>query len=389
MSTLNFNVAGDPKGDTPTLLADNPPGGTPIPGHFEGMSGQPPNRFVATVPEALSGAATLTYQHGQKSFRVIVPPGPGVWEAGQSPCLPPEYHGDSTKVALIYVASSTVRPYWDGTYLRYPDGRRWVSRRISGFLDYKLFLDAGADALRPLLQQSQDLGARGRRMFPHIVNLTDFNPESYGARYWDALPAYFELNAQYDQEVDVPVLTDTGYRGWSLGKCQDFWARWNVETATIPNRWISLTNEYDHGGNLVGTPNDYARPADPLVSQGSAVSDAPPPRPGWGRREFHVQKPWPKIYLCEDMYYNRLGVDADGHGWGPVLPTDLSEGPRFSEDAGLYTPWGARCLAHQAVAWGDGLTFHCEDGKWSRLLGPNQAACCAATMAVLSSAETL
>lgn len=383
MSTLNFNVSGDPHGDTPGILADNPPGGTPIPGRFEGT---PINRFVATVPPELSGAATLTYQQGAKSFRVILPPGPGVYEAGLPPCLPPEYHGDAEKVALKYAPISQ-RPYWDGTYLRHQDGSRYVSMRISGFLDYKLFLDGGPDALRPLLMQSQDLGARGRRMFPHIVNIVDFHPITYGPRYWDEIPAYFDLNAQYGQEVDVPVLTDSGYRGWSLAQCQDFWAHWNAATIDIPNRWISLTNEYDHGGNLVGSPDDYARPPDPLVSQGSATSDAPPPRPGWGRREFHVQKPWPKIGLCEDMYYNRLGVDADGHQWGPVLPTDLSEGPRFDETNPYTTDWLSACLAYQSIAWGDGMTFHCNDGKWGRLLQPRQASCCQAAMRALEGAQ--
>jgi len=387
MSTLNFNVAGDPHGDRPTLVADNPPGGTTLASHFEGVPGQSPNRFVATVPETISGAATLTYQRGQKSFRVIVPPGPGSWEANQPPCLPPEYHGDVNKVALLYGPSMIDRPYWDGTYLRWPDGRRYVSRRITGFLDYKVFLDGGPDALRPLLQQSQDLGARGRRMLPHIVNITNFDPAAYGDRYWAEIPAYFDLNAEYDQEVDVPVLADSGYRGWSLGQAQDFWARWNAILEPISNKWVSLTNEWDHGGNLVGTPNDYARPRDPLVSQGSAVSDAPPPRPGWGRREFHVQKDWPKIGLCEDMYFNRLGVDADGRQWGPVLPTDLSEGPRFSENTALYTPWLAACLAHQSVGYGDGETFHCEAGKVSQLLPPNQAQCAATAMTILAEAE--
>ncbi len=258
-----------------------------------------------------------------------------------------------------------------------------MARHLTGFLDYKLFLDGGD--VRSVWKQSQDLNVRGRRVFPHIVNIVDFNPDAYGQSFWDRLPDFIAAAAEFDQEIDFAVLSDTGYRGWSLGRCQDFWTHF---CATVNNTcWLSLTNEFDHGGNLVGSPNDYSRPADPLVSQGSAVSDAPPPRPGWGSREFHVQKPWPKIYLCEDMYFNRLGVDADGHQWGPVLPTRLTEGPRVSEDAGLYTAWGARCLAHESIAWGDGMTAHTEDAKYSRLLGPNQAAWTKAAMDVLAAAE--
>ena len=175
-----------------------------------------------------------------------------------------------------------------------------------------------------------------------------------------------------------------------VANCSSLPVLWrsNRFCATVLNQcWLSLTNEFDHGGNLVGGPNDYNRPNDPLVSQGSAVSDAPPPRPGWGSREFHVQKPWPKNGLTEDMYFNRLGVDADGKRWGPVLPTRLTEICRFSEDAGTYSPWLANCLAYQSIAYGDGMTFHCEDGKYSRLLGPNQAACCQAAMRSLARAE--
>lgn len=102
MSTLNFNVGGDPGDDQPVLIADNPPGGTTLSTHFEGVPGQPPNRFVATVPSTITGGATLRYQGGKKEFRVIVPPGDGPWEAGMPPCIPPEYNGDFRRVLLSY-----------------------------------------------------------------------------------------------------------------------------------------------------------------------------------------------------------------------------------------------------------------------------------------------
>jgi len=382
---LFFNVSGDPRKDAPWCEPDAPEGAPPIPLQFQ-PGATPPNRAMVDVPSQYTGGATVWFQNSVKSFRVILPPlGEEIQaEAGQPPQLPPEYNGDASKVALAYVWDLP-RPVWDGTYLRFADGRRYVARHITGFLDYKLWLDGGAAALGPVLRQSQDLGVRGRRVLPHIVNITNFNPDDYGERYWQELPGYLDFNLEYGQEVDFPVLSDTQYRGWPLGKCQDFWNRF---CATVLNCcWLSLTNEYDHGGNLVGTPNDYNRPNDPIVSQGSAVSDAPPPRPGWGSREFHVQKPFPKIGLCEDMYFNRIGFDADGKQWGPVLPTRLTEICRFNEDPNAYNPWLANCLAYQSMAYGDGMTFHCEDGKYSRLLAPNQARCCASAMAVLASAE--
>lgn len=101
MSRLNFNVAGDHGDDLPWLVTDNPPGGIEVhDGHFEGQ-----NRFVLDCPALVTGGSTFYYDHGRKSFRVIVPPEEPVgatWEAGMPPCLPPEYAGDSERVALKY-----------------------------------------------------------------------------------------------------------------------------------------------------------------------------------------------------------------------------------------------------------------------------------------------
>lgn len=262
-------------------------------------------------------------------------------------------------------------------------GRRWTWRMTSGFCDYKVFLDGGD--IRSLLKQNQDLGARGRRVFLNMVNITDFNPDAYGQAFYDRLPEFVALNAEYEQYVDFNVLPDSGYRGWNLGKAQDFWARVNdaLDHANW-NHFRSLTNEFDHGGNLVGSPSDYTRPAYPLVSQGSAVSDAPPPRPGWGYREFHCAKDFPKVYLFEDMLFNGLGYDADGHQWGPSLPIVYSEGRRFKEEDPITDEKLAACYAHEAVAIGDGVTIHTEDGKYSRLLGPRQARCVKVAMDILA-----
>jgi hypothetical protein len=265
------------------------------------------------------------------------------------------------------------------------DGRRWIWRMTTGFCDYKVFLEGGD--LRSLLQQNQDCGARGRRVFLNIVNITDFNPDAYGQSFYDRLPEYLALNAEYDQYVELDVLPDTGYRGWSLGKCQDFWARVNDSLDRAPwNHFRSLTNEFDHGGNLVGSPNDYARPVYPLVSQGSAVSDAPPPRPGWGFREFHCAKDFPKVYLFEDELFNGLGVNTDGGRWGDPKPIVYTEGRRFKEDDPITDKKLARTYAYESLALGEGLTLHTDDGKYSRLLGPRQASCVKTAMTILGAA---
>ncbi len=108
MSTLNFNVSGDPKGDQPVIIADNPPGGTQLASHFEGVPGSAPNRFVVTVPPDITGGASLYYQNRSKWLRVIVPPGEGSWEASDPPCRPPEYPPDFD-VSLKYAHVTQAR----------------------------------------------------------------------------------------------------------------------------------------------------------------------------------------------------------------------------------------------------------------------------------------
>lgn len=264
------------------------------------------------------------------------------------------------------------------------NGRRGIWRMTTGFCDYRVFLTGGD--LRSLLRQNQDLGARGRRVFLNIVNIVNFDPDSFGQGFYDRLPEFCALNAEYDQYVELDVLVDSGYRGWSLGKCRDFWARVCDAVRPVPNRVVSLTNEYDHGGNLVGSPNDYPRPEGIVCSQGSAVSDAPPPRPGWSFREFHCAKDYPKVYLFEDILFNGLGVDADGHRWADAKPIVYTEGRRFKEDDPITDEKLARTYAYESLALGEGLTLHTEDGKYSRLLGPRQSRCVKTAMTILAAA---
>lgn len=384
MSTLHFNVAGDPHEDVPTLITDNPPGGTQLAAHFSG--GPPPNRWSVTCPPAFSGGATVTYA-GSSSIRVILPPGPGDWEAGQAPCLPPEYGGDASKMVLDYRSAHLEELQIVGDHFE-QRGKRWLVRGVDGFCDLAILLDAGHGALEPQLQQAQDLGARVRRIFGCIKNIRQFNPFNYGAAYFEAITELAALYQAHGLYLDFDGLPDTGYWGFSLQQCQDLWAQQIVTFGPIVNKFnLSLTNEWDHGGNLVGSLDDYTRPPFALCSQGSAVSDTPPPRPGWGIREFHCLKPWPKIFLCEDMLFNREGVDADGHRWGEAKPTYLSECARFEEGLPHTDERLARTLAFETIGLGEGFILHNEFGKDGRMMQPRVARCVETAMRCIADAE--
>ena len=259
-------------------------------------------------------------------------------------------------------------------------GRRWIWRMTTGFCDYKVFLDGGD--IRGLLAQNQDLGAHGRRIFLNMVNIVDFNPDAYGDSFYGRLPEFVALNAEYEQYVDFDILPDTQYRGWSLSKCQNFWARVNdaLDHANW-NHFRSLTNEFDHGGNLVGNPDDYARPGYALTSQGSAVQDATPPCPstgkgaGWGYWEWHAANEATKF---SHEYYIWQGLST-----GAAKPCVITEhGNRINEgnaDANYI-----RSMAFASNANGCGMTVHTEDGKYSRLMGPNQSAMVKTAMDILN-----
>ncbi len=118
---IRFNVGGDQRDDQPYIMPDrvvdpatNEPTNEkpePIPvvlgredadGFHEGAT--PANRGLAKVPAKNTGGSDFWYQHGQKTFRVILPPPDRQFqnEAGLPPCLPPEYNGDADRVALHY-----------------------------------------------------------------------------------------------------------------------------------------------------------------------------------------------------------------------------------------------------------------------------------------------
>ena len=383
---IRFNVAGDPHGDQPTV---EPLDGKPaIACHFESAG-----RLVTdNIPADATGGADVFYQRRQKTFRVILPPLGGDFEleAGDPLCLPPEYHGDVDKVALHYGPATSDQIQIVDDHFEV-NGKRWLVRGLDGFSDLAILLDGGD--IRPMLRQSQDLGVRVRRVFGAMKNIRDFNPDRY-PNYHDGIRALCALYAEFGIYADFDVLPDCELLGWSLSRCQRQWVEVCATFAPITNKFnVSLTNEYDHGGNLVGRPRnatdgiDYSPAPFALCSAGSAVSDAPPWRPGWGIREFHCLKDWPKIFLCEDMLFNREGVDADGHTWGPRKPTYLSETFRFDESNPYTDERLARTLALESSAFGEGLVMHCEDAKWGRVLGPRQASCVKTAMDCLIKVE--
>jgi hypothetical protein len=347
---INCTVVGKAT-DTPLLVVDN---GNPYQGQFES-----PTRVIFTVNDS-EPPWGATIHFASHTARYVLPASPGAYEG---PAL--TYAAETSSVQVV------------GDHFE-SAGKRWTWAMTTGFCDYKLFLDGGD--LRSLLKQNQDLGATGRRVFLSMVNITDFNPDVYaGKGYYDRFAEYLAFNAEYGQFVEMDALPDSQLLGWNLGKCQAHWARVCDAVRGQANVFLSLTNEFDHGGNLVGQPGDYAKPAGILSSQGSAVQDGTPPSPGWDWREWHAADD-PTHFSHEFYIWKGLSTG------GTPKPTVISEhGRRINE--GNADPDYIRTLTYASLANGCGLTIHCEDGKYSRMLGPNQAACVQTATRILAKGE--
>ncbi len=373
MSTfLNFNVAGDPKNDSPTIIADNPPGGTLLASHFEGIPGQLPNRFVAEIPDEITGGAWVTYSGGRKRFRVIVPMGGGHWEAGLPPCLPPEYNGDAEKVAIIYRDVATL-PVLErvGRFFR-KEGERFFLNGATGFNATSIFAYEGSDALRPLLEQRRRLGFNAIRLWtaydvPLIGRLVPREMPDFFER---VIPGVAHLCAEYGQ---YPYITGlTGAFSTTLGgmpQIADHDRRLQAALATVPFALYDRRNEASKSFNQI----DMAQMA-PLVyemaSQGSNQQDEDPPQP-YGR--FFARHPgsseWQRKVGKQNFdFANDHHVDIEGVDDETVRVEPAGEHNRLHcHDAGACGAFfiaGAFFHSAQAklgIPW-DGVELDCAQG---------------------------
>ena len=190
-----------------------------------------------------------------------------------------------------------------------------------------------------------------------------------------------ELSTEYGQPLDYNVFPDSQLLGTDLGWCQAHWAQ--VCDCLRGKAFVSLTNEFNHGGNLVGRPDDYPNPGG-LASQGSPVSDNTPPSPAQGTGSGYQIWEWhaaddPTKFSHE--YYIKWGLST-----GRVMPCVISEHSRRIQEGAVDLNY-IRCLTHASMANGDGLTVHTEDTKYSRLMGPNQAGAVRLAMSLLANGQ--
>lgn len=357
MKHVNCSIQGTAT-DTPFLVIDN--------GHrFDGVF-ESPSRVRFPIPESEPPwGATIFY--GGQSIRYALTPDP-------------EQEGP----LLVYAMPSARVTVSGRDFLL--NGSRWIYKGMTGFCDLKRFLD-GED-IRPQLEQARELGANSRRVLGMMHHITRFYPSDYGGGYFYALTALASLYADYGLQLKFDCFADAQIITPDVGAQRAWWAQVCDTLRPIPNNLLALGNEWPKNGF---NPSDFARPEGLTVSQGSALSDAPPPLPGWDFREWHGRRDWPKVHVStEDMFYVSEGIEnQDGHFVQayPPAPAIHDEPMGFAEvdipgrrstDSLL-----ARRLGYASLAHGNGSTFHSEDGIYSRLLGPIQQQCSRAMFGAL------
>lgn len=277
---LRFNVGGDPSDDIPTLYPDLPPNTPGIVCTFE-----QPGRLLAIIPSAVYGGATLIYQCGSKSFRVIVPPNKeGQWEAGDPLCLPPEYGGDPDKVALHYTPDADL-PILEprGRYF-WQDGERFFLNGATAFGAIAVLYEQGEAAVRARFKQRQDLGFNSARLWTAINNPTIMRmiPREH-PDFYEVVVTLSHLAAEYEQ---YPYWTV--YAGASAETLGDQGAmiehQHRMEQALAPLGFslLDLHNEEDNSFNAASKFISPNPPGSLVWSQGSNNQDVDPPQP-YGR----------------------------------------------------------------------------------------------------------
>jgi len=287
---INFNVAGDPKDDTPYIQPDKPDGVHAIPfalgrGEADGFheGAKPQNRGLAMIPNTSTGGAWVNYQNGHKRFRIILPPLDKEFqaEAGEFPQLPPEYNGDSDKVALHYT-DDAVLPVLErrGRYF-WQNGQRFFLNGKTGFNVAARFVYEGRDALIPMLEQSRALGFNAIRLWsayniPYIGRLL---PREVPGFYSEIVPAVSHLCAEYGQ---YPYWTGlTGPYSVALGGMPEIAAHDQAMQnafAAVPFVLYDRRNEYSKDVNQVDGAQLGPLFYD-MASQGSGQQDEAPPTP--------------------------------------------------------------------------------------------------------------
>jgi hypothetical protein len=298
---------------------------------------------------------------------------------------------DSDEAAAFRKQPLTPRLHVDGLRFVTETGEPWQMAFLSGFRDYERFL-RGED-IAPLLKETRDLGANGRRVFGAF----DFgSPEQQRlyprehADYYDRLPQFFALFQSYGLYLQFTAFADTQRSVPSKSAQSDHWQQVCAQTrAAGPNVLLEFVNEQDAHDNHADFEPD--RPDGVCASRGSNGAGSDPPGPYWDYADLHAERRADFSLATTTVHFAINGYGEGFYGFhghktatsfaGTRRATVNSEPPGFAD---ATQPGRRTCdpvVAYQlglGCRWGAGGTAHSECGIQSVALTATQRSCVAA-----------
>lgn len=293
------------------------------------------------------------------------------------------------KMSRIHAYGYDFRNEQDQTYI-------WA--HTSGFKDLDRLM-RGQD-IRPVLAQSKDQDANGRRVFGMKSNWAikvngvwqagpDRTIPQEHPDYYQKVEQLADIYSEFDHYLNLVVFVDTRD---VMGNINDQLAHWGriVEIARRkPNMILSLVNEQNAHSNAVDIAR-FPQPDGVLASTGSNGGGSNPPTPMWGGKwgysELHPERRDDRPSLGTTTLHfaiNGYSEGADSYAGTKMVTVaseplgfdEVPEGGRRTNDPKIAWLLGLGC------AWGTGGTGLSTDGIESVLLRPVQDACMRAFIA--------
>jgi hypothetical protein len=275
----------------------------------------------------------------------------------------------------------TPRVHVEGFRFVTETGDPWMMAFLTGFRDYERFL-RGED-ITPLLQETKDLGANGRRVFGAFdfgsPNVQRLYPREH-PDYYSRLAEFCALYARYGLYLQFCVFADTQRSVPGRDEQAIHWAAVCSVLASVPNVLIERVNEVDSHENRIDA--DLPKPAAPMCSSyGSNGAGADPPGPYWDYADLHSERRGDFGLTSTTLHYAVHGWSENGQGFaGTQRATVNSEPPGFADTFQPGRRTNVPAIAYLmglGCRWGAGGTAHSDNGIQSVLLSPIQRACVA------------
>ena len=289
-------------------------------------------------------------------------------------------HDSAEGVAFRNRPKAPGRVHVEGLGFVKEDGSSYTWAMVTGFRDYERFL-RGED-IRPLLKETQELGGNGRRVFGAFDFGSPDQQRLYPREhpdYFDRLPEFFALNAEFGLYVQFCAFADTRRSVPGAQAQRDHWAALTDKLRPISNVLLERVNEENAHDNRLDT--DLPKPAGICASFGSNGEGSDPPGPFWDYADLHSERRGDFALSTSTVYFSINGF-AGEHGAagfaGTHRATVVSEPPGFSDtmqpgrrtnDPRIAYLMGVGCR------WGAGGTAHCDCGVMSVPFSATQRAC--------------